>query len=305
MKISLLLTTYNGSRFLAEQLESIYSQTVQPDEVLIFDDCSADGGATAKCVNDFIASRDLRNWTFTIHPHNLGWKENFRRGLIRVTGDYVFLCDQDDIWDNTKIEKMVALLGSHPNMNVLACNYSLLNQRDSPVRTNSTQKFVNNLSLTKIQLHPLFHLVGRPGCTYGVRMSFVNRLMEMWPKGYPHDKVLWIAALLNQSLYIYNEVLIRFRRHDSNASGNKPELDSKKRGEMQRKDLQLIEDLIASRISMYDDSEILNRYLKFAHLRQDMLGKRNLFQWMEVAYKYHLYYTSCKSLAADLISIFK
>ena len=104
MKISLLMATYNGEKYIVEQLKSIYNQTVNPDEVLIADDVSND--RTVELIERFIEQHDLKNWKLMINSSNKGYKKNFYDLIQQATGDVIFLSDQDDVWEKNKIELM-------------------------------------------------------------------------------------------------------------------------------------------------------------------------------------------------------
>ncbi len=104
MKISVVMTTYNGKKHIYEQLCSLANQTRKPDQLLIFDDCSTDD--TVSIVKRFIEMKNLCNWKIIENESNLGWRKNFMFGLLKAEGDYIFPCDQDDIWSEDKIEKM-------------------------------------------------------------------------------------------------------------------------------------------------------------------------------------------------------
>lgn len=122
-KVSVILSTYNGEKYIEEQLESIRCQTVVPNEVIIKDDCSYDN--TVNIVNNYIETKELGNWKVIVNDKNLGWKKNFVSLLEFATGDYIFFCDQDDIWHEDKIEKMVNCIIRNDNIEVLVSDYSV------------------------------------------------------------------------------------------------------------------------------------------------------------------------------------
>lgn len=103
--IGVIVITYNGERYISQQLESIRKQTIKPDRVLIFDDCSLD--RTAAIVSDFILKYDLCNWELFQNSQNVGWGENGFRALLRCDTDIIFWSDQDDVWRRDKIETFV------------------------------------------------------------------------------------------------------------------------------------------------------------------------------------------------------
>ena len=100
MKISVALATYNGERFIREQLESLSAQTRLPDELVVNDDCSTD--RTIAIIEQF-----ARTAPFPVrisqNERNLGFSDNFLRTASMCRGDWIAFCDQDDIWLPEKI----------------------------------------------------------------------------------------------------------------------------------------------------------------------------------------------------------
>ena len=83
MKISIVLSSYNGEQDIIEQLQSINEQTRKPDEVLICDDCSTDG--TVNLVQNYIEKKRLKNWKLVVNKQNKGWRKNFIDGISFFT----------------------------------------------------------------------------------------------------------------------------------------------------------------------------------------------------------------------------
>jgi glycosyltransferase involved in cell wall biosynthesis len=98
------MCTFNGARFLKEQLESILAQTYPFDELLISDDLSTDD--TVTIINDF-QRRDPRI-RLVINDQTIGANRNFEKSLRMAKGDYLAPSDQDDLWDPGKIEIMLS-----------------------------------------------------------------------------------------------------------------------------------------------------------------------------------------------------
>src|SRR5688500_1591108 len=100
LSLSIALASYNGERYIVEQLNSIALQTRLPDELIVSDDSSAD--ATSAIVLDF-AKRVPFAVRFQINNERLGSTRNFERAIRACNGDVIFLCDQDDVWYPEKI----------------------------------------------------------------------------------------------------------------------------------------------------------------------------------------------------------
>ncbi|MFT4918317.1 MAG: glycosyltransferase involved in cell wall biosynthesis, partial [Zhongshania aliphaticivorans] len=93
-KISVAMCTYNGERFLAEQLDSILNQTYKNIELVVVDDVSTDG--TLRLLDEY-AARDGRIRVIR-NSENIGFVRNFEKAMGACSGEFIALADQDDIW---------------------------------------------------------------------------------------------------------------------------------------------------------------------------------------------------------------
>lgn len=98
-KVSIAMATYNGGKYLREQLDSLYSQTRIPDEVVVCDDNSTDN--TVEILEEYKQRKGLR---YYVNNSALGVNKNFEKAIRLCTGDYIAICDQDDVWMPQKIE---------------------------------------------------------------------------------------------------------------------------------------------------------------------------------------------------------
>ncbi|MEE0133391.1 MAG: glycosyltransferase family 2 protein [Treponema sp.] len=120
--ISVAMTTYNGEKYLREQIDSILNQTYQNLEIVICDDCSTDG--TFGILEEY-GRRDSRI-KLRRNERNLGFIKNFEQAVSLCTGDFIALSDQDDIWEPWKLEESVKNIEGYD----LLCTNSLLVDED-------------------------------------------------------------------------------------------------------------------------------------------------------------------------------
>ena len=99
--IAVLLATYNGERFLREQIESLYAQTIKDWTIYVHDDGSTDG--TKAILDEYVEKKD--NFVVLDYPSQKGASNNFFSLLKRVNASYFFFADQDDVWMSNKMEK--------------------------------------------------------------------------------------------------------------------------------------------------------------------------------------------------------
>ena len=115
--VSVVMATYNGERYIREQIDSILNQSYPICELIIQDDCSTD--STASICREY-ESR-FPHIHFFVNDHNLGFNENFRTAVMRATGDLIAISDQDDVWFPQKIERQVAAIGDYDICTSLVC----------------------------------------------------------------------------------------------------------------------------------------------------------------------------------------
>ena len=107
--VSIALCTYNGERFLAQQLNTLISQTYKNLEIIVVDDCSVDN--TFSILTDYASKHD--NIHLYKNEYNKGFLKNFEEATLYCKGDFIAFCDQDDLWHPQKIELQVAAIGDN------------------------------------------------------------------------------------------------------------------------------------------------------------------------------------------------
>ena len=209
MRISIVMTTYNGEKYLLEQLDSLRTQTRTPDEVIICDDGSTD--STNRYIDKYITDHKLANWIHVKNEKNKGWKKNFMDAIEMSTGDLIFTCDQDDIWYKYKLELMEDIMTKKKNIDLLCSTYDLeYEPKDNKPSTVTVRRY---------RFKKDFMFIRSPGCVFCFRRTHFDDIKDMWYKEYPHDALLWRYALLKDSLYMVYEPLIYYRRHEATATG--------------------------------------------------------------------------------------
>ncbi len=206
MRISIAMATYNGAKYLQDQLDSFVSQTRKPDELIITDDGSID--TTLQIIEEFskTAPFEVR---YSRNEKNLGYAGNFNAALMQTSGDLVFLSDQDDVWFPEKIASMAELSENHPD--------KLVFMNDAVL----TDGELNEVGLTKLgQIHSagLDDRAFVMGCCCAVRRELLDLCMPIPQSHTSHDA--WIVGFadgLNAKM-ICERVFQFYRRHGSNES---------------------------------------------------------------------------------------
>ena len=123
--------TYNGEKFIREQLDSILAQTYPIKEIIIQDDGSTDG--TIAICEEY--AEKYPNIHFSCNEHNLGFNLNFKCAAMKATGDYVAISDQDDVWFPEKIASKWLLLVTMTYVSPLICGDQTCHTRILSVRS--------------------------------------------------------------------------------------------------------------------------------------------------------------------------
>ena len=224
MKISVVIGTYHGEEYIAEQLLSLFHQTLPPDEILIGDD-----SRNAKTIDEInrVKGQFAGDLRIIRNPECLGIIRNYRNLAQEATGDVIFFSDQDDYWKPKKIETMVKALERHPEKMVVVCNSEvtdekLVSRKELLLdRTPAFYKFTCQLekgtwdSFLDIFMQKFNFSAHNMAMKKEIRDLFV----EMPGDYLYHD--IWLAqisSLAGKLLYL-DEVLTLYRQHDKNLSG--------------------------------------------------------------------------------------
>ncbi|HEY0130706.1 MAG TPA: glycosyltransferase family 2 protein [Allosphingosinicella sp.] len=208
LSISVALATYNGARFLPEQLASLVAQHRRPDELVVCDDRSADG--TVELLEEF-----ARTAPFPVRIHrnesNLGVLRNFEKALSLCEGDIVFLSDQDDVWLPEKISEVVAVFEKTPG--ALAVINDKLIADENLVPTGATM-----LGNIRGFGSPDANFVA--GCCSAFRREWLSIALPIPRGAIAHDT--WLVGLAHrlQVASINEKPLQYYRRHGTNVSQN-------------------------------------------------------------------------------------
>lgn len=304
------MTTYNGEKYIGKQLRSLLEQTKQADEVVIQDDCSTD--RTAKIVTAFIHEYKLDNWQFSVNSKNLGFKRNFYETIQQTTGDIIFLCDQDDIWNPNKVKRMEAIFTENSAVLSINSSFSFIDSADNPFSVVQKKNFSNNNliqtkrpyrpdELVKIGIVAIINSNISPGCTTAFRKEVRNIYLEQSTCEIAHDWEINIIAASLGGLYYYHTPLIRYRIHDQNTLGLGEIVEQGK----DRNPAQYEERLRKARqwyanITLFEkyntflsiaDRQTFLRYKKFFRSRLRALERRNVLMIL-LLYRYGKQYRS-------------
>lgn len=305
MRISIAMTTYNGADYLLEQLESLRTQSLMADEVIIVDDCSTDN--TVDLIDMYIQKYHLDHWILIKNSSNIGWRKNFRKALKETTGDVVFLCDQDDVWNKDKISLMVKEFNKSPSIELLASNYEILDfGRNDKIKIRDVE--LDNGAIVPFSLKNKSISVMRPGCTFAVKRELIVLLEKYDIDRFGHDNILWNLAMIRGTLYLYLKRLIHFRRHETSASAPNQSLNRERRVVEVDTSYQIAVFLLDVARKEHLDIKIISQLENMAMVlerRRDILKDGTLMQIVHFQLKYHTYYPTLRNLLSDILVFLK
>ena len=190
--ISVAMCTYNGEKFISKQLDSILAQTQSVDEIIICDDCSEDKTVAIvmeklkiSCVNYKIIKNDIR----------IGVTKNFQNAICNCSGDIIFLCDQDDVWKNNKVELICNKLKKEHEILLVFTDADLIDENFS-VFDNSLWETIKFKKTENYSVLDFFEKRFVTGATVAFRKSLVEYIFPI-PDCWIHDA--WLAV--NASVY--------------------------------------------------------------------------------------------------------
>ena len=299
IKISVIMATYNGEKYLEKQLISIANQTVQADEVLIFDDCSSD--STVEIIKDFIRNHRKKNWYVYVNKYNLGWRKNFVQGILKAKGKIIFLSDQDDIWFDNKIEQMVMIMDRYENIQVLSCNIRVKYNDNTQPKIRKSAKQYKIKKLERVRLNGSTYRPIRPGCAYAFSADILPDIKRLWIEDIAHDSLIWSIGLMRGSLYILNKPLMYQVRHEGNNTPSN-EKTCKRRKELLESRKELSFHLLRNMKDISEEKKRwIQQYTNAAEERIIFLNRGGIISYLALL-KYIKYYPKLVSWIGDLIA---
>lgn len=233
-KISVCIATYNGEEYIEKQIKSILNQSKQVDEIIISDDGSTD--LTLEIIKKINNSKIK-----IINNKKKGVINNFENSLKNSTGDYIFLCDQDDIWKSNKVEKISELLKENDlvihNAKIIGKDDEITNDKDFFEIRNSKKGIIKNLYKNSYI-----------GCCMAFNKKILNKSLP-FPSNIPmHDSWIGLIAEMYGKVYFTEDILFYYRRHENNVT----QLNNTKNNKYKQIQLrwQLIKNLILRRVGI-------------------------------------------------------
>jgi glycosyltransferase involved in cell wall biosynthesis len=208
VRISVCMTTYNGEKYIHDQVSSILKQIEEDDELIVCDDRSSD--ATVEILSSF----QDRRIKIVVNDENLGFSRNFSKCISLAQGDIIFLSDHDDIWLPDKVEKYLKIfeeksdvISIMSNMEIIDENGLVTNPRFLDLKSgysNRVWRVIKNFVKSTYY-----------GCSIAFRKELVTKVL---PLPFHFDTWIGLVSDMYGRCYHLDEVTMQYRRHSNNFS---------------------------------------------------------------------------------------
>ena len=214
-KIDILLATYNGEKYIKEQLDSLLNQTYRNIRIVISDDASSD--KTVSIINEYQQVDDRIE--LYINSKNMGFEKNFERLCSLAKSDICVLCDQDDVWKKEKIEKLYMFMKEKKAV-LVYCDMIVADETLKTIYP-SFHKYIKREKQC-LKYHD-FNLLKVENAVSGCSMMVKTEVLKS-SIPFPSGVIVydwWIALVSSQfgKIYYYNEPLQFYRQHSNNSIG--------------------------------------------------------------------------------------
>lgn len=221
MKTSVALCTYNGESFLNQQIDSILSQSIPVDEIIICDDQSTD--STISILNSYKEKHpDL--FKIYINEKNLRSVKNFEKAISLCTNDVIFLSDQDDVWTPEKVEKYLNHFNVNPTISVIASNGFGIDKKGELLDVITIWDVISFIrkGRNKVDYFEVISFSGNiaTGASMAIKNDFIKKTIPFpeIPEFHHDEWIALIAASENQFDFI-DDKMFYYRQHENQQVG--------------------------------------------------------------------------------------
>ena len=213
--IAILLATYNGEKYIRDQIDSILCQSFSAFRLYISDDCSTD--KTLDILNEYV-KKDNRVHVVS-QKENIGHLKNFEYLLRNVKEEIIFLSDQDDVWYKNKIEKTLNFYNQN-NVSLVHTDLEVVDEKLSLINKSMFKgmNLINNR--IKGDKFSDYILENRAtGCTMCFHREILDTALPFNKEMLVHDWWLALCAFKYRGVKVLNEPTIKYRQHNQNTIG--------------------------------------------------------------------------------------
>ena len=303
--VSVAMATYNGQKYIREQLDSIMQQTVLPDEIIVRDDGSSDN--TIGIIKEYEELYEDIRWDVQVNETNIGFVANFMGAIKACKEEIIVLCDQDDVWKEVKIERIIDFF-SDPNVLSLHSDIDIIGDNKELIRKNAIDYHERK---KKMMLQDFFRHIYYCGMSTAFRKDLVPQLISIDPKRLPvHDWLVHAVAVCQYGMFTSSEVLAYRRFHEDNVALNLSK--TKRKGINQRLEVvnyycwhyELLKELANMVGTSRKDRVLIEKVLSTNLNRKEYLRKRSLLDAIKNVVNIKFYPTK-QAFISDVLYLMK
>ncbi len=267
--VDILMATYNGEKYLREQINSIINQTYNSWNLIIRDDGSKDN--TLEIIEEY-KNKDDRIKLLEDGKGNLGIVKNFEELLNQSGAEFIMFSDQDDIWDEKKIEIYLEKIEKNQNKEILIHSDANLCDKEGNVIKKS---FILSTAM-RTGIENTFFNYFVQGATVMITRSMKNFILPFPDEVYLHDRYIHLISELFFERVFIEKSLLLYRQHDNNQVGGKTELTKLiKKRYFDTRDRKLIEYLYNKYGNnlVENKKELMEEYLKITDVKKNRMTR--------------------------------
>lgn len=209
MAVSVVMAACNGEKYIKEQLDSILCQLGSEDELIVSLDPSTDG------TKDILAEYNNKYpQVKVIDGPGKGLIKNFENGLKHAMNEFIFLCDQDDVWKENKVKTVLSAFDAN----------TLLVMHDAEVVDSDLNVIQNSYYVIRKSGCGVWKNIWKNsyvGCCMTIRKELLDYILPFPDRLPMHDQYIGLVAEMNSNVKFINDTLILYRRHSGNSSDMK------------------------------------------------------------------------------------
>lgn len=212
-RVRVLLSSYNGEKYIDKQIRSILSQEGVDVSILVRDDGSKDN------TKNILSKYERMSNVEVIYGENVGFKKSFSSLVMFAAKDnrifeYYAFADQDDLWYPNKLKEECACLDAFDktNPNIVTCNSEIINERDEPSHLFRTFN-------PKYTIYNVYFSTDFQGCSMLFNRSAIEKYSQYPPKTHCHDNWMFLTCAMLGNVSNIDKPLFGYRIHSNNAIG--------------------------------------------------------------------------------------
>jgi glycosyltransferase involved in cell wall biosynthesis len=261
--VSIVLTYFNREDFIMDQLDSLLNQTYKNWELIIMDDCSTDGSEIM--FHNWINKNSDKNIAYVKNKKNLGLAKNFEKGLWYTSGEYIAVCDADDVWFKDKLERQIDFLKKNSDYGMVYSDLVVVDEKLKKIKKPFIKSYLFSFSNPKDDsFEELLNENHITAPTILFRAELKDKIIPFSKYGLQDHWIVILSSMLAKIGFI-DQPTIYYRQHSGNMVG-------------------------VSKLSMYSlifqkNHDFLEKHLQMKRNSSYYLADLNSVKWIKGGYR--------------------